>query len=83
MLIYKQLGSDAEQAFANQWGVGYAMDKCVTPSAVARRFCGEVTVASGKRAAGVCCVQRFARRSGRLSLARRAVAAPMALKRRP
>ena len=28
MLIYKQLGSDAERQFANQWGVGYAMDKC-------------------------------------------------------
>ena len=26
MLIYKQLGSDAESQFANQWGVGYAMD---------------------------------------------------------
>ena len=29
MLIYKQLGADAESQFAQQWGVGYAMDKCV------------------------------------------------------
>jgi hypothetical protein len=26
MLIYNQLGSDAESHFAQQWGVGYAMD---------------------------------------------------------
>ena len=26
MIIYTQLGSDAETQFANQWGVGYAMD---------------------------------------------------------
>ena len=25
-LIYKQLGPDAEQQFASQWGVGYALD---------------------------------------------------------
>jgi len=32
VLIYKQLGPDAESQFANQWGVGYAMDKCVAGS---------------------------------------------------
>ena len=37
MLIYKQLGADAESQFANQWGVGYAMDKCV---AGLTRLCG-------------------------------------------
>ena len=26
MIIYTQLGSDAESQFAQQWGVGYAMD---------------------------------------------------------
>ena len=26
MIIYKSLGADAETQFANQWGVGYAMD---------------------------------------------------------
>ena len=26
MIIYRQLGADAESQFANQWGVGYAMD---------------------------------------------------------
>ena len=26
MIIYKSLGSDAESQFAQQWGVGYAMD---------------------------------------------------------
>jgi hypothetical protein len=26
MLIYKQLGADAESEFSSQWGIGYAMD---------------------------------------------------------
>ena len=26
MIVYKQLGADAESQFAQQWGVGYAMD---------------------------------------------------------